>query len=116
MTFIDVLEKKYGKDFAKLMKKQLKRYDPQVLYGNRETRDEELSINETYHKILIGKAFNLITDMIDTEASPEELAKAVKYAWVVLDTAKYHLNHKKAYEDYGIKELYAQYHIPRKIH
>ena len=116
MTFIDVIEKKYSKDVVKSMKKYLKRYDPQVLYGNRSTSDNELSINETYHKILIGKAFNLITDMIDTEASPEELARAVKYAWVVVDAAKYHLNHKKAYEDYGIKELYVQYHIPRKIH
>lgn len=57
----------------------------------------------------MGKASNLITDMTIKGATPDELARAVRYSMVVIDAEKHYLNYKAAYEDNQIAELKKKY-------
>ena len=53
----------------------------------------------------MGKVSNLITDMTLQGAPPEDIAKAVKHAQVVIDAEKHNLDYKKSEADNNIKEL-----------
>ena len=57
----------------------------------------------------MGKITNLITDMSILGATPDELARAVKYSMVVIDAPKHKLDYKQAEKDFGIKELTKRY-------
>lgn len=57
----------------------------------------------------MGKISNLITDMSLRQASPPELARAVKHSMVVIDAEKHGLNYKLSYNDNGIKDLKEKY-------
>ena len=58
----------------------------------------------------MGKITNLITDMYAAGCDdPKELARAVKYSMVVIDSKKHELNYKQAYKDLGIKDLEKKY-------
>jgi len=57
----------------------------------------------------MGRASNLITDMTLKGASPEELARAVKYSMVVIDAEKHKLDYKQAAIDNNIKTLKENY-------
>lgn len=58
----------------------------------------------------MGKITNLITDMYAAGCDdPKELARAVKYSMVVIDSKKHELNYKQAYKDLAIKDLEKKY-------
>lgn len=57
----------------------------------------------------MGKISNLITDMSFQDPSPSELARAVKYSQVAIDSHKHKLNIEKAYNDFQISNLYEKY-------
>ena len=58
----------------------------------------------------MGKITNLITDMYAAGCDdPKELARAVKYSMVVIDSKKHTLNYKQAYKDLDIKDLEKKY-------
>lgn len=67
-------------------------------------------ISEHQKQIEMGVASNLITDMYAKGGcSEDELARAVKYSMVVIDSKKHKLDWKQAEADYGIKELKNKY-------
>lgn len=58
----------------------------------------------------MGKITNLITDMYAAGCDDtQELARAVKYSMVVIDSKKHELNYKQAYKDLAIKDLEKKY-------
>ena len=57
----------------------------------------------------MGKISNLITDMTLIGATPDELARAVRYSMTVIDAAKHGLDYKLAYKENGIGELRKKY-------
>lgn len=58
----------------------------------------------------MGKSTNLITDMYAAGCDdPKEIARAVKYSMVVIDSKKHTLNYKLAYKELGIKDLQKKY-------
>ena len=58
----------------------------------------------------MGKITNLITDMYAAGCDDStEIARAVKYSMVVIDSKKHELNYKAAYQDLGIKDLEKKY-------
>lgn len=59
--------------------------------------------------IQMGMVSNLITDMTQHDASPEELIRATKHSMVVIDAQKHDLDWRQSEQDYGIKALYERY-------
>lgn len=58
----------------------------------------------------MGKITNLITDMYAAGCQDtEEIARAVKYSMVVIDSKKHELNYTQAYKDLAIKDLEKKY-------
>lgn len=58
----------------------------------------------------MGKITNLITDMYAAGCDdPKELARAVKYSMIVIDSKKHTLNYKLAYKELEIKDLEKKY-------
>ena len=58
----------------------------------------------------MGKITNLITDMYAAGCDDsQEIARAVKYSMVVIDSKKHELNYKQAYKDLAIKDLEIKY-------
>lgn len=57
----------------------------------------------------MGKAANLITDMMVRGCSDDELVRAIKYSMVVVDAYKHGLDWKGAAKEYNIKELRHKY-------
>ena len=106
----------------------LEGFDPKVAYRSREEvtfgKDGEKIV--TYYNEQTGKAFkpmskqekgkqmgiitNLITDISAREnPDPEELARAIRQAYVVIDAEKHHLDWKQCERDNGIDELKKKY-------
>ena len=57
----------------------------------------------------MGVVTNLIADMTLQKASPEEIARAVKYSMVVIDAEKHNLDYKQARKDNDIEGLQKKY-------
>ena len=57
----------------------------------------------------MGIVSNLITDMTIKDASPSELARAVKHSMVVIDSEKHKLDYKQSEVDNGIAALQRKY-------
>lgn len=57
----------------------------------------------------MGMATNLVTDMHLKGADNDELARAVKYTMVVIDTGKHNLDWYQCYQDMNIKQLKDKY-------
>lgn len=82
----------------------LSNFDPKEAYPGDNLSPRDIMKKKSTGNYM-GRATNLITDMTVKGASPEHIARAVKYSMVVIDAAKHKLDHKKAYKDLGIKEL-----------
>lgn len=84
----------------------LKNFDPKVAYpkyaGMHIMTDREKGLE-------MGMITNLITDMSIRDASPDELAKAVRHSMVVIDAKKHELNYKQSYIDNDIESLKIKY-------
>lgn len=59
----------------------------------------------------MGKVTNLITDMNLIGADPDEMARAVKYSMVIIDSEKHKLNWKACYDEMRIDELKKKYQM-----
>lgn len=57
----------------------------------------------------MGRATNLIADIVAKGAEPEEIVRAIKYSMVCVDAYKHQLDWKQAAKDFGIKELNKKY-------
>ncbi|MBP5594811.1 MAG: hypothetical protein J6Y02_05465 [Pseudobutyrivibrio sp.] len=57
----------------------------------------------------------LIETMEENGATRDELMNALLYCGIVLDTDKFHLDWRKAYDDYGIDALCEKYVTPNMI-
>lgn len=60
-------------------------------------------------QIEMGKVSNLITDMTIKNATPSEIARAVKHSMVVIDSEKHNLDYKQSAIDNGISALKRKY-------
>lgn len=60
-------------------------------------------------QIEMGKISNLITDMTLQNATPDELARAVRHSMVVIDAEKHELNWKQSEKDNAIDALKRKY-------
>lgn len=67
------------------------------------------AITHYQHRLIVGKAANLIGSMSRRGATEEELERAIKYSIVAIDAMKYHLDYKRAYEELGIPALVNKY-------
>lgn len=83
---------------------QLKNFDTKM-YKRPEGTKSAWKKGSSREQKEMGIASNLITDMTLNGASPEELARAVKYSMTVIDTGKHNLDYKRCYEDNNIAEL-----------
>lgn len=66
-------------------------------------------ITPRYKQTEMGNVSNLITDMTIHGATDSELARAVKYSMVVIDSEKHHLDYKAARSAYAIGALQKKY-------
>lgn len=84
----------------------LKNFDPKAAYpkyeGMRVMTDQDKGRE-------MGMITNLITDMSIRDASPDELARAVRHSMVVIDAKKHELNYKQSYIDNDIESLKIKY-------
>ncbi len=73
--------------------------------------DESLIIeSEAKHRYMVGKAHNLVERMILKGGYDEkDLANAVKYVMVAIDSFKYELDYQKAKRELGISRLIGLY-------
>lgn len=107
MTYLEVLNQKYGVALNPTMQATLTNFDPKAEYGGNH---EGYKLSSTSHRILVGMSTNLIREISDAGASDAELIRAIKYSLVVVDTVKHGLDYKQAEVDFGISELYEKYH------
>lgn len=61
--------------------------------------------------IQMGMASNLITDMTIKGATPDEIARAVRFSMCVIDAEKHNLDWKRCYEDNGVADLKDKYQL-----
>lgn len=100
--------------------KGLKGFDPKTTYGADKIDIDEDGTKHYYrngkeYRIMkntgtqMGIVSNLITDMTLADATPEELARAVKHSMVVIDAEKHKLDYKQSEIDNGIDILKKKY-------
>ena len=68
-------------------------------------------MSERYKQIQMGVVSNLITDMTNAAAPPEDITLAVRHSMCVIDAAKHDLDYRKSRKDNKIDELIAKYQI-----
>ncbi len=85
--------------------KSLKEFDPKSY----KLPDDAPRITNAHKQKLMGQATNLITDMTADDASFDEIARAVKYSMVVIDSEKHHLDQAQCAKDNKIQELKNKY-------
>ena len=83
--------------------KELKNFDPMEYKVDHET------ISAKHKQIEMGIVSNLITDMTIKNASPGEIARAVKHSMVVIDAEKHNLDYKQSAIDNSISALQKKY-------
>lgn len=94
----------------------LKNFDPmsyrvEPIYKKVDGKDVIVNqtVPEKTKETQMGIVSNLITDMTIQDASPDELARAVRHSMVVIDSYKHNLDYKKSAVDNGIKALQKTY-------
>ena len=83
--------------------KELKNFDPGMYKVDHKT------IAPRTKQIQMGIVSNLITDMTIKDATPSELARAVKHSMVVIDSEKHNLDYKRSARENGISALRKKY-------
>lgn len=81
-------------------------FDPKALY---KLPDSAPKMSSKTKGTEMGKVSNLITDMSMKNATPDELARAVRHSMVVIDAEKHHLDYKQSEKDHRIPELKAKF-------
>lgn len=86
--------------------KGLEGFDPKEMYPE---YDGMKVMTSKQTGIEMGKISNLITDMTLQNATPDELARAVRHSMVVIDAEKHHLNWRQSEKDNAIDALKRKY-------
>lgn len=75
-------------------------------------------ISKSYQNKMMGVATNLLTDMKVIGAPTEEIIRAVKFCYVIIDSEKHDLNWQLAKKTFGIDDLRKKYqgHYNDKTH
>ena len=84
----------------------LKNFDPKADY---KLPDDAPELDTKKKNQLMGIATNLITDMSLKGADLNEIERATKYAQVIIDAQKHHLDYKKCAQDNNIQELHLKW-------
>ena len=84
----------------------LKNWDPKVEY---KLPDSAPELDAKKKNQLMGIATNLITDMTLKGADLNEIERATKYAQVIIDAEKHHLDYKKCAQDNRISDLHLKW-------
>lgn len=86
--------------------KELEGFDPRAAYPGYEGMTKVGPKTDGFRKgMQMGMATNLVSDMSIKGAPLDEVARAVKYAQVVIDAEKHQLDWKRCYEEQGIADL-----------
>lgn len=86
--------------------KELQQFDPKESYPGYPGMKK---MSEKYKQKEMGVVSNLLTDMQQKGAEPEEVVRAVKHSMVVIDAPKHGLNWKLSEQENGIKQLKEKY-------
>ena len=98
-------------------------FEPKTIYGPAEVKVDSKGKEHYYnaqgleYKIMkntnieMGKISNLITDMYQLNATPDEIARAVRHSMVVIDAAKHKLDYRSSYQREKIDELKKSYQL-----
>ena len=89
--------------------KELEGFDPKEKYAAYEGMPKTGPETGFRKQMQMGKVSNLITDMTIRNATPQEIARAVKHSMVVIDAEKHNLDWRASEKDNGIRELYKKY-------
>lgn len=84
----------------------LKGFDPKAEY---KLPDDAPEIDAKKKNQLMGIATNLVTDMTLKGADLTEIERATKYAQVIIDAQKHHLDYKKCAQDNRISDLHLKW-------
>lgn len=84
----------------------LKTFDPKEAYPYYEGMTVMKKSSKGQY---MGDVSNLITDMTIKNATPDEIARAVRHSMVVIDAPKHKLDFRRSYEENGIAELKEKY-------
>ncbi len=84
----------------------LKNFDPKSDY---KLPDDAPELDTKKKNQLMGVATNLITDMTLKGADLGEIERATKYAQVIIDAQKHHLDYKRCAQDNNISELHLKW-------
>lgn len=85
---------------------RLKNFDPQREYPEYPGMKV---ISDHNKQVEMGRISNLITDMTIKNASPDEIARAVRHSMVVIDAEKHKLNYKESAARENIAQLKTKY-------
>ena len=85
---------------------ELKHFDPKMEYPPTDTSKR---MTKQMVQREMGSVSNLIMDMTLQNATPDELARAVKHSMVVIDAKKHGLDYKRSEEENGINALKQKY-------
>ena len=85
---------------------ELKHFDPKMEYPPTDTSKR---MGKQMVQREMGSVSNLIMDMTLQNATPDELARAVKHSMVVIDAKKHGLDYKRSEEENGINALKQKY-------
>ncbi len=88
--------------------KKTEKFNPVKLYPY----EEGCKIVDTAkkHNLVVGKAVNLFSDMLEKKAKKKELDQMIRYIIVAIDSYKHKLNIEKAAEELGFNKFYKKYH------
>lgn len=91
----------------------MKGFDPTEAFEDKIAAANERKTITTKHKnMMMGIASNLITDMYARGCqNAEEMARAVKFSMVIIDSEKHYLDYKKAEKVLNIQELKDKYQL-----
>lgn len=86
---------------------ELMDFDPNSF--ERKEGDTFKRISKNYQNRMMGVATNLLQDMKTIGAPREDIIRAVKFCYVIIDSEKHDLNWKAAEKQFGIQELRKTY-------
>ena len=108
MSITEAMEAKRKWDLIQNMKEEIGeetfKNDQQVYVC---PRYENLS--ENAHKLLTGKAYNLVFRLVNMNGTREEIDRTIRYFFIILDARKHRLDWRKAKKELGISELEKKY-------
>ena len=108
MSITEAMEAKRKWDLIQNMKEEI---GEETLKNDQQVyvcpRYENLS--ENAHRLLTGKAYNLVFRLVNLGGTREEIDRCVRFFFIMLDARKHRLDWRKAKKELGISELEKKY-------